>query len=140
MSKSGKHRGWLLVYELQYWVFLVFSASFNLLISGFSSTSYLETLIFILISGIPIWSLYASTHWVRLGHIVLCWIMTATSLFIFVMNLRSAASYEFRVVEFVESSIPTVIWFLWALYWHKSERAKKAYPHKDTEHSNADAK
>lgn len=128
MSTTGKHRGWLLVYELQYWLLLiasVFASLFSL------PGSIFAILLIAAFWGIPIWSLYRSTDAVRRGHIIWCWIVAAGTLLNVFTNPPNATDQATRLGEYFGSALVVVLWLSWALYWQKSMRVKSSYPAPD---------
>jgi len=128
MSIIGKHRGWLLVYEIQYWVILILSVVAMLFsLPG----SILGILPVAAVWGIPIWSLYRSMNAVRRGHIIWCWFLAAGGLLVVFMNPPNTVDPAARLGEYFGGALVVVLWLSWALYWQKSNRVKSSYPAPD---------
>jgi hypothetical protein len=118
---SGKHRGWLLIYELQYWVLLFVSLLFSLM------TSPISAIAFAAFWGIPIWSLYRSSPAVRRGHIGWCWFLVLVSASMLITDPPTAVDRVALIGEIAGYALVVLLLLLWALYWHKSKRVKDAY-------------
>ena len=128
MTITGKHRGWLLVYEIQYSLLLIVSV-FAMLFS--LPGSIVGILLIAAFWGIPIWSLYRSTDAVRRGHIIWCWFLAAVALLTVFINPPNASDTAARLGEYFGGALVVVLWLSWALYWQKSVRVKSSYPAAD---------
>jgi len=127
MSYVGKHRGWLLVYEIQYWIFLILIFVGVSILQPIPIAGLLGALFVAACWAIAIWSLYWSTDAVRRGHIIWCWILAAGALVVAFNNSPYALnSAEWRG-EFFGSTGIVLLWIAWALYWQKSARVKNSY-------------
>ena len=128
MTITGKHRGWLLVYEIQYSLLLIVSV-FAMLFS--LPGSIVGILLIAAFWGIPIWSLYRSTDAVRRGHIIWCWFLAAVALLTVFINPPDASDTAAQLGEYFGGALVVVLWLSWALYWQKSVRVKSSYPAAD---------
>jgi len=125
MSIIGKHRGWLLVYELQFWIILILS------VLGTAFVNPTGSLFFLAFWGALIWSLYGSTDLVRRVHIAFTWIV-ATGTLVTVLANPSDATYDpARLGEYFGGALAAALWVAWAVYWHKSIRVRNSYPAPD---------
>lgn len=125
MSYRGKHLGWLLVYELQFWILLILS------ILGTVFVNPAGVLLLLAFWGVLIWSLYGSTDVVRRFHIAYNWIAAAGMLLVIFDNPPDAAYAPARLGEYIGSALAAALWVAWAFYWHKSVRVKNSYPAPD---------
>jgi len=123
MSRSARHRGWLFVYEAQFWIILALSV----LASAFSG-QVLGALIFAAFWGALIWSLYRSTNIIRRVHIGFNWLAAIATLFATFSNPPESADAPARLGEYTGDAIAIALFVVWALYWHWSARVKRAYP------------
>ena len=128
MSNVAKHRGWLLIYEVQYWMLVVLTAYGVLVFYPVPIKILYGALIVAVIWAIPIFSLYRSTNAVRRGHVIWCWFLASIALFVAFNNSPGATGSAVWRGEFFGSAGIAVLWIVWALYWQKSKRAKNAYP------------
>ena len=128
MSYIGKHRGWLLIYEIQYWIFLVLTVFGVLILQPIPIGGLFGALFVAAFWAIPILSLYRSTDAVRRGHIIWCWFLAAGALSVAFNNSPSATNSAVWRGEFFGSASVVVLWIVWALYWQKSVRVKNSYP------------
>ena len=136
MSSSAKHRGWLLVYEAQFWIILALSILATVLSA---QNAVVSVLIPVALWGALIWSLYRSTHVVRRVHIVFNWLAAlATALGTF-SDLPDSPSAAARIGEYTGGFLAVALWVAWALYWHRSQRVKRAYPAAAETQGTADA-
>ena len=128
MSCIGQHRGWLLVYEIQYWIFLVLTVFAVMLLQPIPTVGLFGAFFVGAFWVISILSLYRSTDAVRRSHIIWCWFLAAGALFVAFNNSPSATNSTVWPGEFFGSASIAVLWIFWALYWQKSVRVKNSYP------------
>ena len=122
MNKLGRHRGWLLVYEIQYWVLLVLS----LLAGMFMSLN--TVLISLVFWGGLIWSLYGSTNIIRRLHIGFNWLAAIGTAYGALQNPSDATNPSLALGENLGAALACAVFVTWALYWHLSARVKNSYP------------
>ena len=115
MTSVGKHRGWLLVYEIQYWLLVVGSIVGSLWLGRTNTEIVAPLLVNVPVWGIPVYSLYRSTAAVRAGHIVWCWVVAS-----------GFVTHAFFVSA--GSVVNAAVFVAWALYWQRSDRVRQAYP------------
>jgi hypothetical protein len=132
MIKVGKHRGWLLVYEAQFWIILalsVLAALFD------TQTAVVSVLLLVAFWGGLIWSLYGSTDLVRRVHIAFNWIAAAATSFSMVSNPSVSENPAVRAGEYGGAAVAVAFFAAWALYWHRSTRVKNSYPLRGEAHA-----
>lgn len=128
MSSTGKHRGWLLVYELQYWLILAASVLGAIVVSELSASGVVSVLFLLAFWGALIGSLYGSSDVIRRIHIAFNWFAAAATALAVVNTPSATTNPVARYGEYFGDGLSIAFFAAWAVYWHRSKRVRNSYP------------